>query len=237
MSASSSSPPHKILGPQFWSDLGLDYEAAFVNDPVLVAVVQKWLALLPAASNILECGCGTGKPIGRTIADGGHRYHGIDVAAGMLEISRKQIPEGEFELVDMLSFHPDRQYDGIVASLSHFELSFEEHRVMVRKWMEWLKPGGHFLLSTIATVDEGEYGRNARSFDPESGCAEGVETILLGNRMVVTLFTQGGWKKLLGDVGFEVVNTEEDMFVPKAKEEDKMDEPRYYVIARKPVGA
>ncbi|KAG7004277.1 hypothetical protein G7Y79_00026g058610 [Physcia stellaris] len=208
MSTSSSSPPPKILGPQFWSDLGLDYEAAFVNDPVLVAVVQKWLALLPSASNILECGSGTGKPIGRTIADSGHRYHGIDAAAGMVEISRKQIPEGEFEVVDMLSFSPDRQYDGIVASLSHFELSLEEHRTM--------------------------YGHKARNFDPESGCAEGVNSILLGNKMVVTVFTQGGWKKMLEGVGFEIVNTEEDLFVPKAKAEDKMDEPRYYVIARKP---
>ena len=84
----------------------------------------------------------------------------------------------------------------------------------------------YFLLSTIATVDEEEYDRNSRSFDPKSECAEEVGTILLENPMVVTLFTQSGWKKLLGDVGFEVVNTEEDMFVPKAKAEDKMDEPR-----------
>ena len=237
MSTSSSSPPPKILGPQFWSDLGLNYEAAFVNDPVLVAVVKKWLALLPSPSNILECGSGTGKPIGRTVADGGHRYHGIDAAAGMVEISRKQIPEGEFEVADMLSFSPDRQYDGIVASLSHFEFSLEEHRVMVRKWMEWLKPGGYFLLSTIATITGDEYGHKARNFDPESGCAEGVNTILLGNSILVTVFTQGGWKKMFEDVGFEVVSTEEDLFVPKAKAEDKMDEPRFYVIARKPGGA
>lgn len=232
---SSTSSPHKALDAQFWSDLGLGYQAAFGDDPGLVAVVQKWLALLPSASSVLECGCGTGKPIGRTIADSGHRYHGIDAAAGMVEVSRKQIPEGDFEVVNMLSFNPDRQYDGIVASLSLFELSLEENREMGRNWMKWLKPGGYFLLSTIATVTGEEFIGDAQSFDPKSGCAEGVKTNFMGNKILVTVFTQGGWRKLLEDAGFEIVSTEEKLFVSEA--ENTSDEPRFYLIARKPVGA
>ena len=124
---------------------------------------------------------------------------------------------------------------GIVASLSHFELSPDEHREMMRKWLEWLKPGGYYLLSTIATVTGEEFAGTARSFDQESGCADGVKTNFMGNNILVTVFTHGGWRKLFEDAGFEIVSTEEKLFVSKS--EITSDEPRFYIIARKPVGA
>jgi len=229
--AEPSKSEARAVDGQFWSDLGMKYEEAYGQDDALVMVVQKWLSLLPPAASVLECGCGTGKPIARTIADGGYRYHGIDLASGMVALCQRQVPEGSYEVVNMLDYVPKVDYDGVVASLSHFELSPQEHVEMARKWFDWLRPGGFLLLSTI----DGEDWYGAKSFDPETGSASGMENIFLGNKIIITMFTQKGWRKLLEDAGFDVVHTETDLFKPKAK--DAPEEPRYYIIAKKPTTA
>ncbi|KAL8833980.1 MAG: hypothetical protein Q9170_003982 [Blastenia crenularia] len=231
-----TSPPQKSpLGADFWSTLGLDYERAFGNDPKLIAAVQKWLAHLPPASHVLECGCGTGVPIARTIADSGFRYHGIDIAAGMVELCRKRVPEASsLEVVDMLSYSPARIFDGVVASLSFLELRYEEQVTMAGKWTQWVRPGGVFLLCAITAEETHEgYGEQREGvWDAESGCVKDIPTTFMGRSITVTLFTQRGWVKLLEGVGFEILSTDTDLYVPQEGE----SEPRYYVIARKPGG-
>ncbi|KAL8709756.1 MAG: hypothetical protein Q9220_005542 [cf. Caloplaca sp. 1 TL-2023] len=226
-----------VQSADYWSKLGLDYERAFGDDPQLVAAVQKWLSHLPSGSHVLECGCGTGIPIARTIADSGHqyKYHGIDIAAGMVDLCKKQIPDGEFEVVDMLAYTPPRVFDGVVSSLSFLELSYFEQVAMARKWMQWLRPGGVFLLSTITAEESRDgYGdQGSGVWDQENGCVKDIPTTFMGNDIMVTLFTQRGWLNLVRGVGLEVVSTETDFFVPK----EGPSEPRFYVIARKAVGS
>ncbi|KAL8774884.1 MAG: hypothetical protein Q9203_001662 [Teloschistes exilis] len=215
---------------QFWSDLGITYQHAYGDDAGLVKAVKTWLSYVTPGTSVLECGCGTGVPIGRTIADGGFKYHGIDIASGMVEVCQKQVPEGIYEVVSMLDYNPKTQYDGIVASLSHFELTPKEHTKMAQNWSQWTKLGGHLLISTI--IFEEDLGGQA-SFDPEMECAAGVEVSFMGNKIIITLFTKEGWRRLLERAGFEIVHTEMDMFIPKA--EATPDEPRYYIVAKKRV--
>lgn len=227
-------PPARALDAQFWSDLGLKYEEAYGQDAGLVQIVQKWLSFLPPSSTVMECGCGTGVPIARTIADsgGGHHYHGIDIAEGMVSLCQKQVPGGTYQVVNMLDFVPKNiQYDGIVASFSHFELSPEQHAQMARNWFSWIKPGGYLLLSTITGGAAFDFQSPGSQVDPESGCAANVENVFLGNRILVTVYTRDGWTKLIKDAGFEIVIQSEDMFRPVA--EGAPEEPRFYIIARK----
>ncbi|KAL8655237.1 MAG: hypothetical protein Q9226_003121 [Calogaya cf. arnoldii] len=223
----------KRLSPDFWSALGLDYEKAFANDPKLIAAVQKWLSHLPPASHVLDCGCGTGLPIARTIVDSGYRYHGIDSAAGMVDCCRAQVPHADsLDVVDMLSYLPPRTFDGVVASLSFLELSYEEQVQMVGRWAEWLRDGGVFLLCAITAEElrdgDGEQGQGI--WDQESGCVKDIPVTFMGKSISITLFTQWGWVRLLEGAGLEILSTETDLYVPKQGE----NEPRYYVVARKP---
>lgn len=220
------------LGADFWSALGLEYEQAFGNDPKLIAAVQKWLSHLDPASHVLECGCGTGVPIARTIVENGHHYHGIDIAAGMVDLCQIQVPDASLEMVDMLSYSPSRTFDGIVASLSFLELSYNEQVQMAKNWARWLRPGGVFLLSTITAEESRDgYGHQGEgTWDQESGCVKDMPTTFMGRNITVTLFTQRGWVNLLESTGLEIVSTETDFFVPK----EGPSEPRYYLIAKKP---
>ena len=236
MSYSEAPPPLQApLSPSFWSSLGLSYQQAFAEDPALIAAVRKFLSHLPPSSHILECGCGTGIPIAHTITSSGHRYHGIDMAPGMVELCRQQVPDAcSLEVVNMLSYSPSRSFDGVVASLSFFELKYEEQVQMAGKWAGWLREGGVFLLSTI-TAEESQdgYGEQTEGvFDRENGCVRDIPTAFMGNRITVTLFTQRGWVRLLEGVGLEILSTDTDLFVPKVGS----SEPRFYVIARKPRG-
>ena len=233
-----SAPPDEVA--QFWGNLGLKYEQAYSPDPALIAIVRRWLALMPPSSSVLECGCGTGVPIARTVTDFGYKYHGIDLAPGMAALCQKQVPQATTEVADMLRYDPsaERTYDGVVASLSHFELSPEQHVQMVRNFYKWLKLGGLLLVSTITRESGGQEGFGkvgSGTWDPQARCCSGVEVSFMGNGIVITVYTQEGWRTLLQDAGFQIGHTETDLFVPKA--EDTPEEPRYYIIAMKPAEA
>ena len=88
---------------QFWTDLGMKYEAAFGHDTGLHNIVQEYIHMLPASATVLDCGSGTGKPVAKAISESGHHVHGIDMSSGMITLSRKAVPNGTFEVANM---HP-----------------------------------------------------------------------------------------------------------------------------------
>ena len=237
----------------WWTDLGMKYEAAFGHDIVLREQIQHFISLLPSNSHILECGSGTGKPVALTVAESGHHIHGIDIAEGMVALARRQVPNGLFEVADMLTFEPKMQYHGIIASLSLFELSRKEVGTMVGKWFQWLVPEvGRLFIATFRAEDCTKQVKDGM-WDMDRKCASGVPWRFMGQTPLITLFTRQGCRTLLEGVGFKISSTTEDHFVPAggmdcddspryviAKKPatgiSSDDEPRYYVIARKPGG-
>ena len=228
MDESQPSQPHNT-DSQYWTDLGLKYEAIYGGDVALSEIIQKYLNKLPHSASILECGSGTGKPIAKAIADSGRHYHGIDIAEGMISLSRKAAPSGTFEVADMLDYTTTSTYDGVIGSLSLFELSRQETVKMSHKWSQWLKPGGLLLINTMAAEDCHQV--KAENYDADGECASVVWTFM-GNKLKITLFTKAGWKSMLETARLEIVHTEEDLFKP-AVEAGCDPEPRYYIIAKK----
>lgn len=215
---------------QFWTDLGIKYEAAFGHDTGLLSVVQKYLNMLPTSALVLDCGSGTGKPVAKAIAESGRQVHGIDMSSGMVSLSRKAVPSGTFEVANMLDYAPTVSYDGAVASLSIFELTRQELTTMAHKWCQWLKPGGLLLISTFDAEDCAQ--AKAENYDADGKCANKVEWKFMSNKVLITLFTKAGWKVLLEKAGFELVHTEKDLFSVPA-DADCDPEPRYYIIAKR----
>ena len=199
---------------QFWTDLGTKYETTYGHDAGLHSIVRTYLSKLPAAALILDCGCGTGKPVAKAISDSGRRVHGIDMSSGMVSLSRRAVPAGTFEVANMLEWAPSRGYDGAVASLSVFELSRPELVAMSRRWFRWLEPGGLLLIGTFDA--EACPQVKAANWDADGEWAGKVEWGFMGNTVLITLLSKAGWKALLGEAGFEIVHTEEDLFTPPA---------------------
>ena len=55
------------------------YLAWSVNGPTRLAYLERVLALLPHASDVLELGCGAGEPVARRLSER-HRVTGVDLS-------------------------------------------------------------------------------------------------------------------------------------------------------------
>ena len=70
------------------------------------------------------------------------------------------------------------------------------------------------------------------NYDADGKCATKVEWGFMGKNVAITLFTKAGWKELLEKAGFEIVHTENDLFIPPAAANCE-PEPHYFIIAKK----
>lgn len=215
----------------FYSELGMRYEDFFGHNAGLRKVVQHFVSLLPSDATVLDCGCGTGKPVSFMIAESGRRLYGIDLSPTMVELSQKQVSKGTFQQCNMLQYAPSSpaSFGGITAVLSLFGLTRAEITLMAQNFYQWVQPGGFILLGVIGAED---CKTKPEQYDPDGECAHGVESTFMAHKSYMTLFTKPGWNKLLEGAGFEIVSTETDNFTtsPAAVCDDDI---YYYVIAKR----
>lgn len=83
------------------------------------------LSYLPPRASILDVGCGTGNPVAMTLAAADHHVTGTDISKEMVRLSRKSVPQGMFEVVNMQKWTPPDgvALDAVFVILSLFALS------------------------------------------------------------------------------------------------------------------
>ena len=218
------------LTAEFYDALGSNYESAFGHDEGLAKFIQKALSFFKLSSKVLDVGCGTGTPVASTIAQHGHQVTGIDIAPSMVELSRKAVPNGRFEVASMLEYSPKDRVDVVLNILSLFMLSREELELsMSRKWADWLVPDGLLCIATVP-LDSCNVSKNL--YDEDGLCARRIPAHFMGHSFEVTAMSKKFWEQLVEKTGFEILHTEEDLFVPPA-EADSESELHFYIIARK----
>ena len=219
-----------ITSKEFFDQAGIQYEEAFGHDPGLQRVVERFIGLLSDHARVLDCGCGTGKPVAKMIAESGRQVHGIDLSQTMVELSSKQVPTGSFEKANMLDYTPAERMDGVIASLSMFELTREQITSMAQKWFLWLRPNGYLLICMFGADD---FKTPLERYDSDGLFARDIPFTFMNHQVFMNLFTKAGWNNMLKEEGFDVVYTETDIFTPpQAAVSD--DEPHYFIIARRP---
>lgn len=111
--------------------------------PVAVEVVRR--AELRPGETVLDVGTGTGTAARLALGDG-RRVIGLDGAAGMLEIARREVPEAELIQSDFSAIPLD---DGSIDVLiAVHALLFSTDRVAtLREWLRVTSPGGRMELS------------------------------------------------------------------------------------------
>lgn len=216
-------------------DLALKYEMGFGRNKGLLAFLDRTIPLLPPGSQILDAGCGTGKPVAASLAAAGHLVTGIDLSHAMVSLSRKAIPTGQFHVADMRTFVPSGgngpQFDAVFNILSLFVLSREDIEGLMAKWSGWLKPGGMLCICTIAAEDMDPERRGGK-YDADGLCARGVRAEFMSRDNEYTLFTRAGWRNMLADKGFRIVETKMARHVPPP-EADCGPEDHYFIVAKK----
>ena len=138
---------------KFWDDVAEGYAKSKVRDErSYEKKLEITRTLFPENANVLEIACGTGTTALHLAPHAG-RYLATDVSPKMLEIAREKASEQNvsnvtFEEQDVSSASlPKAEYDAVLAmSILHL---LPDREAVFGKILDTLKPGGHFVSSTI----------------------------------------------------------------------------------------
>jgi SAM-dependent methyltransferase len=111
--------------------------------------VRSWACRnFPAASTIVDMGCGSGVPITQVLIEDGFTLFGIDASASLLAAFRRRFPtvECRCEAVQDSRFF-NRTFDAAVAIGLLFLLSADDQRKAIERVAGALRPGGRFLFT------------------------------------------------------------------------------------------
>ncbi|KAF3931137.1 hypothetical protein ABW20_dc0109171 [Dactylellina cionopaga] len=230
---SEVAPATREQDAEWYSSLGEKYEATFGHDPGLQSFLQKVLKHLPPRAQVLDVGCGTGKPVASTLTEAGHSVTGLDISEVMVGLSRKAVPKAQFHVADMRTYSPPEgtQFDAVLNILSLFSLKRKEIEATARRWSHWMPIGGLLCIGTVAGEDC-HAETKGQGYDEDKLCARDIGFRFMGAYIKIDLMTKLGWEKLLGECGFEIVETITDLFVPH-KESDCDPEQHYFIIAKR----
>jgi SAM-dependent methyltransferase len=109
-------------------------------------LLRDLLASVPSASSFLEIGCGMGGLAARLVER--YEYVGYEPDARSYETARSRLAGRGVVVNGVLPSAPDRTFDAVGA----FEVleHLEDDRASLAAWREWIRPGGHVLLSVPA---------------------------------------------------------------------------------------
>src|SRR5437016_5817645 len=85
---------------------------------------------LTPGANVLDLGCGPGRPVAQHMAEQGLRVTGVDSSSTMISFCHNRLPDHEWVLADMRTLSLGRRFDGILAWDSFFHLHHGDQRRM-----------------------------------------------------------------------------------------------------------
>lgn len=110
--------------------------------------LEKFMQLLPVSGTVLDIGCGSGKPIGQYFFDKGCAVTGIDSSPELIEISRRNLPECEWLISDMLDLQLDKKFNGLIAWNSCFHLTPNGQRQMFPVFERHAEPAAALMFTS-----------------------------------------------------------------------------------------
>lgn len=178
-------------------------------------VRDRWLneftARLSEQARVLDLGCGAGVPVARQLAERGFDVVGVDGSTRQIEFARSNVPAAEFIHADMTKVDfASSSFDAIAAFYSITHVPREEHATLLRRIVNWLKPGGLF----VASLGSGECPAWTGDW--------------LGAEMFFSHYDASTNEQLVRDAGFDIEHLE-------TVEQDNEDGRFLWVIARRSV--
>jgi SAM-dependent methyltransferase len=123
--------------------------AADRGDRLLEAAwLDRFRAFLEPKAEILDLGCGSGRPIARYLIEQGHRVTGVDSSPDMIAMCREDFPDQAWLVGDMRSLRFDRTFDGIIAWDSFFHLTWDDQRSMFPWFRRHASPGAPLMFTS-----------------------------------------------------------------------------------------
>ena len=129
-----------------YNEFGWNYYPEIFGQQLL-----RWLGetgLRPRTAMDLACGTGV---LCRILQESGIRAAGMDFSAGMIDIARADSPEIPYEVADMITFHPNAEYDLVTCTgdaVNHIGDLTDVEKIF-RNIHDYLAPGGYFVFDIL----------------------------------------------------------------------------------------
>lgn len=184
-----SSPHHEIIGlyQRFAGDWDRMRSHRREQNLFEKPWLDRFLALLPPRSSILDIGCGTGEPIGWYLIERGYRVTGIDASPPLIAKCRERFPDHIWVVADMRSLSLGRQFDGLLAWDSFFHLCPDDQRAMFEIFRIHAAPGAALMFTSASA-----YGETIATF--------------MGEPLYHASLSEAEYRTLLDRSGFDVVS-------------------------------
>ena len=129
-----------------YNEFGWNYYPEIFGEQLL-----EWLrqhGVKPKTSMDLACGTGI---LCEILHGSGIRASGMDFSAGMIEIARKGSPEIRYDVADMITYRPDKQFDLVTCTgdaLNHISDLADVEKIF-RNVCAYTSEGGHFIFDIL----------------------------------------------------------------------------------------
>jgi len=122
-----------------------------------LAQLDEFERLVPPGSQVLDLGCGAGRPVLARLARQ-YRVTGLDFSESQLALARQLVPEAELVQADMVRADlGEAQWHGIVSFYALIHVPREHHRRLLQKVLQALAPRGIALLCLGANDLEADW--------------------------------------------------------------------------------
>ncbi len=116
--------------------------------------LDRFLAHVPQGGEILDLGCGDGRPIAEYFINAGYRVTGVDSSMTLLSACRSAWAHAEWHAADMRGIDLGKAFDAVLAWDSFFHLTRDDQAAMMPVFMKHAKPGAPLMFT--AGPDNGE---------------------------------------------------------------------------------
>ena len=129
-----------------YNEFGWNYYPEVFGEQLL-----KWLKnkkLKPKTAMDLACGTGI---LCRILADAGIEASGMDFSAGMIAIARQNNPQLSFDVADMTTYRPEKQFDLVTCTgdaVNHIPAISDVEKIFQNVYA-YLAPGGYFVFDLL----------------------------------------------------------------------------------------
>lgn len=110
--------------------------------------LEALISEIKSNANVLDIGCGTGKPILEYLLNKNLNIIGVDASKEMLTIARNNFPTTEFVLEDMRKLALNKKFDAIIAWHSFFHLPAADQPKMFEIFESHINPKGILLFTS-----------------------------------------------------------------------------------------
>ena len=129
-----------------YNEFGWNYYPEIFGEQLLQWLKRKNYA----PKNSLDLGCGTGV-LCRILQSEGIQAAGMDFSSGMIDIARQDSPEIPYEVADMSTYRPEKQFDLVTCTgdaLNHIR-DLNDIQKIFQNVYAYTSPGGYFVFDIL----------------------------------------------------------------------------------------